>query len=104
MPSTAALEDIPVLYCKSNPINTPGNSYKGFKPSRTILDKGFQKAKGLRPFPVDTIWERDVKIPMRDGAILYADVFRPADSSIKVPAIIPWSPYGKNGTGTRNPQ
>ena len=36
---------------------------------------------------------------MRDGVNLYADVFRPADESYKVPAIIPWSPYGKSGTG-----
>ena len=103
MSPTTAREDVPVLYCKSNPINTPGNSYEGFKPSSTILSKGFQKAEGLRPFPVDTIWERDVEIEMRDGVILYADIFRPADTSTKVPAIIPWSPYGKNGTGTRKP-
>lgn len=102
MASSIELEDIPVFFCKSNPISTPGNSYECFNPSSRILSKGFHKAEGFRPFPVDVIWERDVKIPMRDGVIIYADIFRPADTSVKVPAIISWSPYGKNGTGRRS--
>ena len=99
MSSSTAQRQSEVLYCKSNPIDTPGSSYDSFKPSTTILSKGFRKAAGFRPFPVDTLWERDVKIPMRDGVTLYADVFRPVDTGYRVPAIIPWSPYGKNGTG-----
>ena len=41
--------------------------------------------------------EQDVGVPMRDGAILYADIFRPADSGPDnpVPAILAWSNYGK---------
>ena len=33
------------------------------------------------------IVEKDVAIPMRDGAIIYADVFRP-DTKEKIPAIM----------------
>ena len=91
--------DIEILHAKSTPIDTPRGLYNGFKPSTTTLPKGWKKDDGCRAFPVDTIWERDVKIPMRDGVNLYADVFRPADDSQKVPAVIPWSPYGKSGTG-----
>lgn len=32
---------------------------------------------------------------MRDGVILHADIFRPADSTAKVPIILAWSNYGK---------
>ena len=41
------------------------------------------------------IIERDLAIPLRDGAKLYANVFRPADER-PVPPIIAWSPYGKH--------
>ncbi|MEQ6334389.1 CocE/NonD family hydrolase [Sphingobium sp. MK2] len=36
---------------------------------------------------------------MRDGTRLYADVFRPANASEPVPALVNWAPYGKGGTG-----
>ncbi|KAF2851296.1 alpha/beta-hydrolase [Plenodomus tracheiphilus IPT5] len=43
---------------------------------------------------------------MRDGKILRADIFRPASREHeRLPALVPWSPYGKTGTGflqTRN--
>lgn len=52
---------------------------------------------------MDVSWEQDRAIEMRDGVKLYADVFRPANTNGtgRVPAIIPWSPYGKVGTGSQ---
>ena len=41
------------------------------------------------------ICDQDVAIPMRDGTITYADVFRPKETSEKVPAIIAYSFFGK---------
>ena len=38
--------------------------------------------------------EHDVAAPMRDGVIIYTDIYLP-EGAINVPAIIPWSPYGK---------
>jgi putative CocE/NonD family hydrolase len=40
--------------------------------------------------------EKDVKIPMRDGAILYADVLRPDCGAERVPAIMTIGPYQKD--------
>jgi predicted acyl esterase len=75
-------------------------AFKGFKPGLIILPKGHVLSEGLRAFGVPTAFDRDVAIPMRDSIKLYADIFRPAGSDVaKVPAIIPWSPYGKTGTG-----
>jgi len=39
--------------------------------------------------------EKDVAVPMRDGARIYADVFRPAGGGV-VPALLAWGPYGKH--------
>lgn len=41
------------------------------------------------------ICEQDVAVPMRDGVITYADIYRPKDAVQTVPAIIAWSFYGK---------
>ncbi len=67
---------------------------------KRTLPKGWTKEKGRRPLPVEMIYEKDCKIELRDGINIYADVFRPVDSDDKpVPAILPWSIYGKTGTG-----
>lgn len=69
-------------------------------PSRQILPKRWTKDEGRKSLPVDMIWEKDVRVPLRDGVHLLADVFRPVSSDqTPVPAIMPWSPYGKTGTG-----
>ncbi|KAK1139322.1 hypothetical protein N8T08_001093 [Aspergillus melleus] len=76
-----------------------GFKYTGFHPGKSqTLPRGHVKSPGLQAFPVDVTWEQDVAIHMRDGIKLYADIFRPANEDVQVPAIIPWSPYGKVGT------
>ncbi|MGH8987822.1 MAG: CocE/NonD family hydrolase [Acidimicrobiales bacterium] len=40
--------------------------------------------------------ERDVAVPLRDGVVVYADVFRPADEQ-PAPPLVAWGPYGKHG-------
>lgn len=72
--------------------------YAGLKPSSAVLKKGDVKAPGLRALPADMIYDRDVKVPMRDGVTCFTDVFRPTGDE-KVPAILLFSPYGKTGTG-----
>lgn len=92
------------IYHKLTPApEHPLFNYNGFLPGRTVLPKGHVKSPGYRPFSKDVIFDRDVAIQVRDGAKLYADIFRPHDSDGKpVPVIIPWSPYGKTGTGPQN--
>lgn len=100
--SNTKLNSFPdIVYQKLlSPETHPVFNYNGFKPGKTILKKGHVKEPGHRAFPIDIIYDRDVAITVRDGAKLYADVFRSVDSeSEKVPVIIPWSPYGKSGTG-----
>ncbi|KAI8663611.1 hypothetical protein NCS57_00962600 [Fusarium keratoplasticum] len=86
-----------VRYTSATPLENPLARYDGLKPKIDTLPKGFQKQTGYRPFPVETIFERDVAIPVRDGTILRADVFRPVGDQ-KFPALLAFSPYGKSGT------
>jgi predicted acyl esterase len=65
-----------------------------------VLPKGWQREPGFRPLPCDVIWEKDVEVPLRDGTVIRADIFRPAElDGTPVPTILPWSPYGKTDTG-----
>jgi predicted acyl esterase len=89
------------------PLLAPGKhpvfTYNGFHPGKVDhLPRGHVKEPGYQAFPVDVTWEHDQVIPMRDGITLYGDVFRPSNEEEKVPAIIPWSPYGKVGSGTQD--
>ncbi|KAJ9502693.1 hypothetical protein H2202_001815 [Exophiala xenobiotica] len=71
-----------------------------FGPSKETLPKGWQKAEGRRALDEDLIFERDMRITLRDGVTIWADVFRPVTSDNQpVPAIFAWSPYGKQGNG-----
>jgi predicted acyl esterase len=49
----------------------------------------------ITPLPDDVVVERDVPIRVRDGAILYANVYRPAEGA-PTPVILSCSPYGKD--------
>ena len=49
-----------------------------------------------QPRDMKLIVEKDVKIPMRDGAMLYADVFRPDGGAERFPAIMNIGPYQKD--------
>ncbi len=41
------------------------------------------------------ICEQDLEVVMRDGTKIYCDVFRPANTTEKIPVIVSWSWFGK---------
>lgn len=41
------------------------------------------------------ICDQDQEVVMRDGTKIYCDIFRPANTSVKVPVIVSWSWFGK---------
>jgi len=49
-----------------------------------------------QPRPCQLIIEKDVKIPLRDGTLLYADVFRPDFTDGHCPTIMNIGPYQKD--------
>ena len=48
------------------------------------------------------ICEQDVPVKLRDGTIIYTDIYRP-EGETNIPCIVSWSYYGKRpGDGMRN--
>jgi predicted acyl esterase len=50
---------------------------------------------GGAPINVGVIFERDLAVPMRDGVILSANLFRPTDGT-RAPVVMSVTPYGKD--------
>ena len=59
------------------------------------LSKPAKSANVSQPQPHKLIVEKDVQIPLRDGATIYADIFRP-DTATKVPALLNMGVYQKD--------
>jgi len=59
------------------------------------MDSPEQKTRMSQPRDMKLIVEKDVLVPMRDGTLLYADVFRP-DTTEKLPVILNISVYQKD--------
>lgn len=83
-PPAVDKERIEIQWRSGRPLEE--GEYPGLRPGTAVED-------GVRI-------ERDVAVPMRDGAKIYTDIFRSAEArAATVPAIIAWSPYGKHQTG-----
>ena len=65
------------------------------KPTGAPGDRGATPPRYRRETADGMIIERDVRVPVRDGVTVYADVYRPADER-PAPPLIAWSPYGKH--------
>ncbi|KAJ6035909.1 Alpha/Beta hydrolase protein [Penicillium herquei] len=94
-----ATGNISIIKKDISSLTLPQARYNGLNPGSTVLKKGSQKTPRSRPLQVDTIWERDIIVPLRDGTQLRADIFRPQNPTEKIPILLVWTPYGKSGTG-----
>jgi predicted acyl esterase len=84
------------LFRLAVPPDDPRVEWRGFQPGRTVLPAGSTYSNNGRALPCDIVLDRDVELTLRDGTRIYADVFRPATDE-PLPAILAWSPYGKQG-------
>jgi predicted acyl esterase len=91
-------ESYPVVWRRANNNSAPRCRYPGFNQSAATLEKGSIRRKGARPLLSDIYFERDVPVQLRDGVVIYVDVFRPTHNE-PAPTIISWSPYGKEVGG-----
>lgn len=73
-------EEFEVIFRKAIAPEESGGTFPPLSPGVTIEN-------GIRI-------ERDIAVPLRDGKIIYTDIYRP-DGATNLPAIIAWSPYGK---------
>ncbi|OBI10292.1 hydrolase [Mycobacterium sp. E2462] len=91
------MNDSMMLFRPSRPL-LPGSErwgvLSGFAPGTRTLKSGFQLAPHFKPLPVDIQLDKDIAVTLRDGVVIYVDVYRPVGAD-KVPVIVAWSPYGK---------
>ncbi|KAJ6028332.1 hypothetical protein N7540_003908 [Penicillium herquei] len=77
--------------------------YPGFSPCTKTLSRGSIQKEGHLPLPCDILLEKDVDILMRDGARLYADVYRPPKAPPgSLPTVFASTPFGKQGGPNRH--
>ena len=94
----AAGKEMKVAMRKALPVTADRVRYPGFKQETLVLKAGSIRREGAKPLTCDILLERDVPVKLRDGVTIYVDVFRPVDGN-KCPAIMAWSPYGKEVGG-----
>ncbi|SDZ54037.1 CocE/NonD family hydrolase [Herbiconiux ginsengi] len=83
-------------------ISPAERGHPGFRPGTEILAAGSVHRDGGAALTCDIRLDRDVEVVLRDGTVLYVDVYRPVGDS-PVPAILSWSPYDKTSTtGLKN--
>ncbi|KAI4599137.1 hypothetical protein KJ359_002095 [Pestalotiopsis sp. 9143b] len=90
----ASNDSYPVFWRWPLTLDAPRARYPGFKQETLVLKKGTVRREGALELPCDIVFERDYPVTLRDGTVIYTDVFRPALNG-KYPAIVAWSPYGK---------
>ena len=71
--ASTTIGDIDVLFREANRDFT--KRWIQFGPSMEILPKGWQKAEGRRALDEELIFEKDVRVPLRDSTVIWADVF-----------------------------
>ncbi|MEU3788023.1 CocE/NonD family hydrolase [Streptomyces sp900129855] len=85
---------VEVIFRPANPLDTPGALVPPLQPGSTVLPKGSVHTDGGMPLPCDIRLDRDLAITLRDGTLIYGDVYRPTGHG-EVPVILIWTPYGK---------
>lgn len=88
-----------VTFIPAPSVDVPEARYKPLNTRTEELPAGYLVGKGRLPLSSPITVEYDTPIPMRDGVTIYADIYRPANATAPLPALISWAPYGKGGTG-----
>ncbi len=77
----------PVIFRKPLSVTSSQVRYPGYHPEKAILRTGTTRTPGAMPLMCDIMLERDVPIKLRDGVVIYADVFRPLKDG-RYPALL----------------
>ncbi|KAF9875930.1 hydrolase CocE/NonD family protein [Colletotrichum karsti] len=87
-------DSYPVTLRGPLPLDAKRARYPGFQQQNLTLEAGSIRREGASALQCDILFERDVPVTLRDGITIFTDVFRPATND-SVPALVAWSPYGK---------
>jgi predicted acyl esterase len=85
-----------VRFRPANPLSASDPPVPDVDTRTVVLERGSVHAEGAYPLPCDIVCDQDVAVPVRDGAQLRADVFRPSTDA-PVPVILAYTPYCKRG-------
>ena len=93
-----------VKYRQPLPLTAPKARFPGFHQRVTKYKAGQIIVSGALALPADLILHESVQMTLQDGVNLYSDIFLPSgfdniesyfEEADRIPAIIAWSPYGK---------
>jgi len=84
------------IWRPGKPIDAEESRYPGFRPGTEEIAAGHVEKDGALAVPSPLTRDRDVAISLRDGIVIYADIYRPAEVTGPLPTILVWSPYGKH--------
>jgi predicted acyl esterase len=100
-PQQGRFGDLQVAIDELSPPKIGLGGYDGLRPRTETLHKGWQYDPSSKPLPCEILVEHDQAFIVRDGATLYADIYRPVeDINGSVPAILCWGPFGKKFNGS----
>lgn len=94
---TSHIGNLDIAFRKARPADHPAARYPGLRPAQKRFAKGETAREGGLPLPCDIVMDQDVAVTLRDGTRIYVDIFRPADHEQRLPTLLAWSPYGKQG-------
>ncbi|ETS82448.1 hypothetical protein PFICI_04324 [Pestalotiopsis fici W106-1] len=99
---TTSFGDVQIIFGdprqpKALPLSHPKARFGEFGTLTKVLPKGHRVKSDSLPLPCDILFERDIPVKLRDGTQIYVDVYRPHNSPTTCPALVAWSPYGKQG-------
>lgn len=85
---------IEVIFDPTTPLSASEPPVPPVDTKTVELKKGYVHVEGALALTCDITFEQDVAIPLRDGTILYGDIFRPTNEK-NVPIILAYTPYCK---------
>ncbi|MFJ3673534.1 CocE/NonD family hydrolase [Streptomyces sp. NPDC090106] len=88
--------DIDVIFKPARPLSESVPPIDELKPGTRVIPADSVNQEGAYPLPIDIEVYDDVAIPMRDGTVLYGDVYRRLGVG-PVPVILVYTPYNKRG-------
>ncbi|GKU17411.1 hydrolase family protein [Fusarium langsethiae] len=98
-PMLRSIGKVPVAFVNTTSMYLEEANYTPFNQTTKILAKGSSPVSvDYPPLPGDILYESDVPVTLRDGTVIYTDIYRPSNNTNgTIPAIVAYSPYGKRG-------
>ncbi|MEI4271176.1 CocE/NonD family hydrolase [Klenkia sp. LSe6-5] len=85
-----------VSFRPANPLSESVPAVPDIDTRTFVLERGSVHGEGAYALPCDIVVDQDTPVTLRDGTVLWADVFRPATDD-QVPVVLVYTCYSKRG-------